>query len=279
MNDCLFVVLLVVDVLEFIEIYEADMWAIEFKITTLELEQQELTSLQRKRTIWGLSILILLLIVSGVLYFRYRNNVSSLKTKQRVYEERSRISKDLHDNVGAQLTAMSTRIDLLEGNGENQSTELSNIKEEAAGTISMLRDTIWAMHREEFTIDQFMDRLRQYAQKVVPSSLKIHQQFDDSLRDFGLSSSQALNLFRIAQEAIQNTMKHADASRIRIDFKNSGDCRQLLIADNGIGKELTENPSEESYGLQNMRERSAEINGKLKFLSSKGKGFKVQVEF
>jgi len=265
-------------VLDLQELYEAEKREQEILIKNLQIAEQEDKAVQRERLIWGLAILLVILTLFGFLFFRYRAKLNKLKSQQRLALERSRISRELHDNIGARLTAMSTRIDLLE-DGKNHAGALTKIREEATDTVSMLRDTIWAMHREEFTVSQFMSRIQQYANGVLPESVKLSLHADKKLRNEYLNSSEALNLFRIAQEAIQNCMKHSGASEINIRLRRVGDGFEFLISDNGNGCILTTETDDDSYGLQNIRERSAEINGRAEFKTAEGSGFTVRIAF
>lgn len=265
-------------VLELQEAYEAEKKEQELLIKNLQIADQEQAALQRERTIWGLAILLLILVLFGLFFIRYRAKLDKLKTQQRVVAERSRISRDLHDNIGAQLTAMSTRIDLLQ-NGKSQSRELEQIRDEAADTVSMLRDTIWAIHREEYAVPQFMNRIRQYVNRVLPRSVNLDLNFDKKLETKFLNASEALNLFRIAQEAIQNCMKHSGASVIRIRLSRKSDRYEFLISDNGKGCHMSDESEHDNYGLPNIRERSAEIRGHVAFESERGNGFTVRVTF
>jgi len=265
-------------VLELQEAYEAEKKEQEILIKNLQIADQEQAALQQNRLIWGLLIVLALLILFGILFANYRNKLNKLKTRERLVKERGRISRDLHDNIGAQLTAMSTRIDLLEGD-TGQSSELEQIRDEAADTVSMLRDTIWAMHREEFTIAQFMTRIRQYASRILPEGLKLELSHDPNLKDDHLNSSEALNLFRIAQEAMQNSLKHSRASTIYIKLNRVAGKYEFTIADDGVGCALENAGGAEHYGLQNIRERTAEINGDVDFDSAENKGFAIRIAF
>jgi signal transduction histidine kinase len=265
-------------VLRLQEEYEAEKKDQELQIANLQLIDQERAATQRGRLIGGLVAFIVVLVAFGLLFVNYRNKLNRLRTQQRIAEERSRISRDLHDNIGAQLTAMSTRIDLLETSDE-RAPQLESIRNEAADTVSMLRDTIWAMHREEFTVEQFMARLRQYAQRVLPKSIGFDLKYDARLNKEPLNSSEALNLFRVAQEAIQNSTKHSEATLIEITLIKNSDQFEFSISDNGKGSDMGDLDREDSYGLQNIRERSAEIHGVANFATAEGEGFTVRVAF
>ncbi len=265
-------------VLDLQELYESEKREQELLIKNFQIAEQEDKAVQRERLIWGLAILLVILTLFGFLFVRYRAKLSKLKSQQRLAQERSRISRELHDNIGARLTAMSTRIDLLEA-GKNHGGELAKIRDEATDTVSMLRDTIWAMHREEFTVSQFMSRIQQYANRVLPESVKLNLHVDKKLHNEYLNSSEALNLFRIAQEAIQNCTKHSGASEISIRLRRVGDGFEFLISDNGKGCILIAETNDDSYGLQNIRERSAEINGRAEFQTAEGSGFTIRIAF
>jgi signal transduction histidine kinase len=265
-------------VLELQEEYEADKRRQELVIKNLQITEQQRVANQRERLIWGLAVLLFMLIFFGLLFVRYRAKLSKLTAQQRLASERTRISRDLHDNIGARITAMSTRIDLLD-DSENRVSELDKIRSEASDTVSMLRDTIWAMHREEFSVPQFMTRIVQYANQTLPESIEVHSSFDPKLENSFLNSSQALNLFRIAQEAIQNSMKHSEASQLQITFKCISEHYEFSISDNGTGRDKKPADSDECYGLQNIRERAAEIDGSVEFVSENEDGFHVHVSF
>ena len=85
------------------------------------------------------------------------------------------------------------------------------------------------------------------------------------------------NLFRIAQEFISNTLKHAKASQIEVYLYQNSQEIQLKMLDNGVGFDLNASTDEMSYGLKNIQERVDEMAGTVQFLSAKGKGTSIDV--
>ena len=85
------------------------------------------------------------------------------------------------------------------------------------------------------------------------------------------------NLFRIAQEFISNTLKHAKASQIEVYLYQNSQEIQLKMLDNGVGYDLNASTDEMSYGLKNIQERVDEMAGTVQFLSAKGKGTSIDV--
>ena len=85
------------------------------------------------------------------------------------------------------------------------------------------------------------------------------------------------NLFRIAQEFISNTLKHAKASQIEVYLYQNSQEIQLKMLDNGVGYDLNASTDEMSYGLKNIQERVDEMAGTVQFLSATGKGTSIDV--
>ena len=85
------------------------------------------------------------------------------------------------------------------------------------------------------------------------------------------------NLFRIAQEFISNTLKHAKASQIEVYLYQNSQEIQLKMLDNGVGYDLNASTDEMTYGLKNIQERVDEMAGTVQFLSAKGKGTSMDV--
>ena len=96
--------------------------------------------------------------------------------------------------------------------------------------------------------------------------------------DLELNSIEALNFFRIFQEAIQNIQKHSAASKVNFSLTNEDECLKLIITDNGKGFAINSQNPYENFGLSNMKHRSDEINATLTIQSVIGKGTSIEVE-
>ncbi len=93
------------------------------------------------------------------------------------------------------------------------------------------------------------------------------------------NANQALNLFRIFQEAIQNTTKHAQATEVNVGLDFTESNLILSIRDNGLGMDLECAKNKKNhYGLENMRTRAKEIGGEIRIESELGKGTVIQVQ-
>ena len=93
-----------------------------------------------------------------------------------------------------------------------------------------------------------------------------------------VNANQALNLFRVFQEAIQNILKHAKATEVRVGLSVAQSGVKLCIEDNGIGMNLEHAKQKANhYGLKNMQERVAEIGGKMEIRSELSRGTCVEI--
>ncbi len=204
----------------------------------------------------------------------------ALENKLTLQYEKERISRDLHDSVGSQLTIVATSLDAATYLAHKQKLEpqkLEKINENVREAVQNLRDTIWATHQPQISLDSFDKRLRNYLLKAIEDKLVLSIHFSLSNPDLGISSMQAINLFRVIQEAIQNILKHARATQINIRFEQTEEKINIVIRDNGIGMTETGTKNTESYGIHNMRNRINEINGELIIESVPGIGTTVKI--
>lgn len=234
------------------------------------------------------SITFDILVLMVGLGFRYRNlrlekekqTRLAIENQLRLLLEKERISRDLHDNVGSQLTIISSGIDNAAYLAEKQKLnpkKLLQINETVRETVQNLRDSIWATHQNEISIDNFQNRLRQYLAKSVGDNLTF--QVNLVGQNVLLSSTLALTLFRIIQEAIQNSLKHAKATEILINGQFNDEKGNVEITDNGAGFDTNQAIKAESYGLNNMKQRIEDLAGNLKIDSRPNEGTKITLEF
>jgi signal transduction histidine kinase len=229
-----------------------------------------------------LSIIILILIVT----FRYQKikRINALKEaefnkalktaeiEKQFVEEKLRIGRELHDNIGSHLTFMISSLDNLSYfDDPNQRIEkISDLSNFGRLTMKDLRDTIWAMNHEGGTFEHLIARISEL-RSVLPSNLSVFINSDVSNQK-ELNGIQLLNCYRIVQEFIQNTIKYAEASEISISLKDKITHFEVCLSDNGKGFDL----EEISYGngILNMKRRCEDLNGTFE-INSSGKGTEI----
>ena len=220
-----------------------------------------------------LSLLIVFsvaLIVQQYNKAKYRKELQQLQVQKELQQERSRISRDLHDNIGAYTSALIAGINQLKNDESNKEENITELNDYASSIMGYLRETIWVLNKSHLTFTAFSDRFKNYAGRIIKNyphlSLQFHEQIENERE---LSPQFSLNLFRIMQEALQNACKHADASVVKISFSSNHNI-QLNITDNGKG--INSEKRDDSYGLQNMNERAKEIGFELDISSQAGRG-------
>ncbi len=237
-----------------------------------------------------LSGLLSLSVIGTSLYFIvYRQRLKlkrELELQQKLESERIRIARDLHDNVGAQLSYLITNIDwMLENpdalNEQETNKRLSNLSETGKQAILTLRQTIWAINNKELSVEDLADRFKQFALKMMAFNkiiqLHVEEDIDESMM---LGPGVALNLFRICQEAFNNCIKHSNCSNIKITIKSNSTQRFFFkLEDDGIGFNPEQKNNTGHYGLQNMYSRAEETCSKLNIDSTPGAGTRITLTF
>ena len=180
--------------------------------------------------------------------------------------ERKRIAADLHDNIGAYASAISADVEKITNNGfEKNNGSLQNLQQHSQEIINSLRDTIWVLNKDNITITGISDRVKNYISKLRPTYDNIQFHISEAIKnDVRLNSKNALNIFRIVQEALHNALKHSDAKNITINI-SSNETILIKVTDDGNGMEKMNTAN--GNGLLNMQARAKEIGMRLSITS------------
>lgn len=260
-----------------------------------EISQKESDLNRKNLQIISLIILAIVLSLFGyLLYNQQKLKHSQLKkeselkealvvieTQNKLQEQRLRISRDLHDNIGAQLTFIISSLDNLKYGfklPDNLNDKLKYISEFTSSTIYELRDTIWAMNKSEISFEDLQSRISNFIEKANKSSHAVTFNFnvDKELKNHKMFTSvQGMNIYRIIQEAINNALKYANATQIDVDFSSKNTVYELIITDNGIGFDL--NNIEFGNGINNMKKRAHELEAEFEITSKLNNGTTIRV--
>jgi len=194
-------------------------------------------------------------------------------------DERKRISRDLHDHLGQKLTALRLRVEVL------KSEVLEN--EELQKQVQHLQD----LAREiDADVDFLAWELRPAAIDDLGLEVALQNFVSDWSKHFGISASfnqgrtvnkrlasaAEINLYRIAQEALNNVVKYAAATKVDVTLSDCDHSVALIVEDDGVGFDPEEETNrEKGLGLVGMGERAAILQGELKIESGGGKGTKI----
>jgi two-component system, sensor histidine kinase LadS len=206
-----------------------------------------------------------------------------LATKNQLQLERERISRDLHDNLGAQLSHIVRSAEWLSTHKNDSNSEeknlLEGINESAKQSMTTLRDSIWTLNKEHITVQDFAERFKKFAQQQVKSTPNINLEFKEKIdQNNELSPEQSLQIYRILQEALNNALKYANATKINITLQSTDN--QLFtceIKDNGIGFDVAA-AQNKGNGLENMTRRAESIGAEFKIDSKRENGTVVRCQ-
>ncbi len=203
------------------------------------------------------------------------------ESKEEILEqERHRLARELHDSVSQQLFAAMMMLSALRSVVNQRDPDAAELKQlstiesvinEAQAEMRALLLHLRPTNLEGKSLkDGIISLLKELQTKI---KIKITWQLDD----VQLSAASEDNLFRIVQELLSNTLRHAKASSLEVYLKQVDQNVILRVIDDGVGFELDAGSENGSYGLKNIQERAQSIGGTAKFVSFKNQGTSVEI--
>ena len=201
-------------------------------------------------------------------------------TKEEIIEkERSRIARELHDSVSQQLFAAMMMLSAINETIDGQLSEpikkqLIKVEEVIGNAQTEMRALLLHLRPvalEDRSLKQGITNLLEELYSKV--SLELKWELMETTLDSGIED----HLFRIVQEAVSNTLRHAKANKLEVYLNQTQDSVTLKIVDDGVGFESNQPDKVGSYGLRNMRERVVGLGGTFKIVSIKQQGTIVDI--
>lgn len=222
--------------------------------------------------------LILLALFVGIIYSFYRYRINEILKIQAV---RNRISTDLHDEIGATLSG----IGILSTIAKQQVAEnhpafslLGRITDDALMVGNSIDDIVWSINPKNDELTSIIARISRHAAELFEAkSIDYQIVTPDKVDDIKLSMEQRRDVFLIFKEAVNNLLKYANCTHVRIEIGVKNFNFKLQISDNGVGFDS----SKESLrnGIKNMKNRAEKLKGTLNIDSQLGKGTEIDLEF
>ncbi len=221
-------------------------------------------------------VLIGILIFSAI-YFSVKFTINrKLLAQKRINEkliaveqERSRISKDMHDDMGSGLSKIAIMSQILKVNLEtkSESEQIEKISQTAQDLVGSMGQIVWAMNPENNGLENLTSYIRAYVIDFFEGSeMECLIDFPDEELGIPLSQQQRRNLFLVVKETLNNTLKYALATQLKVTLYLHENKLFLVISDNGIGFDLTQT-RRFGNGLVNIKKRIEEIGGECKIES------------
>lgn len=267
----------------------------EILVQRAEIAEKKLQIEKKNLQIMGVVFLLVIFILVGIqLYNRQvqkniqlkkenqlKDALAKIEIQNRLQDQRLRISRDLHDNIGSQLTFIISSIDNLKYQLKDQNpkieVKLNEINSFTRNTIVELRDTIWAMNKDYISYEDLKIRLNNFIEKAesLVSEIDFSFYIDEVLMERQMNAFEGINIYRIIQEGINNAIKHAQATQISVKINELKNTVKITIEDNGKGFDVDTNS--QGNGLTNIRKRLEDISGTMTVVSSPEKGTQLSV--
>ncbi len=205
-----------------------------------------------------------------------------VQAQESLKEQRIRIARDLHDNIGSQLTYITSIIESTKkgiDQGEAFITgKLVQMGQFAVVTISELRDTIWAMNKDEISLIDIQERSKELAAMVHEATDdRISVRIDSEPSEVIFDSFSGMNLFRIIQECVNNAVKHSETNEIDVHFNELKDRVQVHVSDTGKGFNVQERSLGNGLRIMKTRAEKSGINFTLESIVGEGTTIKLEL--
>lgn len=256
---------------------------IESELTNVKTKNKLLSKeneLKQSRLNFVIIISVFIVIISLIIIFL--RNIYKAKKQQtefsqklilKIDEERSRISKDLHDDIGQSLSVIKSKINMY--NTKRLDT-IEGLEPELGQVIEQTRKISHSLHPsflEKVGLSRAINSMLEKVQESTGIICSIEQNIDIE----NISKNSKGQLYRVIQECLNNTIKHSQAKALKISIDKVDASYQLIYQDNGKGIALN-SAITDGIGMMTIKERIKQINGKVLF-ENQFKGFKIIIKF
>ena len=221
------------------------------------------------RTWWFILLCLSCVVFLIYLYYRFK-----LQQAIRLERIRTKISSDLHDDVGGLLSGLAMQTELLEYTARNEDIpKLKRISEMSRNAMAQMRDVIWATDARKDRFEDLLLRMKEHAAEMLfPKGIFCHFDIKNVNVEKKIPIDIRQNLYLIFKEAITNIAKHSNASRAEVSLKKEGKKFEMKVIDNGDPDEIVSDngSSTGGIGLSNMQLRAENIDADLKIQRNGG---------
>jgi signal transduction histidine kinase len=221
---------------------------------------------------------------------QHKTSELEIESRQALLNERLRISRELHDDIGSTLGSISIYSDVAKKCtqiNENTNEVLSKIGIVSRELIDKMSDIVWSLNPNHKSFEQLQNRMMTFAGMILaPQNIQYDFVADEDLKKIKLTPGQLKDLFLIFKEALYNIVKYANCKSASISLCVQRNNFSMIIEDDGMGFDVSSNtankiPSSGNFsggnGINNMKARADDMNAKLCINSEINKGTTVQL--
>jgi len=224
---------------------------------------------------------------AGVVYLslrrKHRAQVERLENQHAIERERARIAQDLHDDLGTTLTQIDILGALASRPGIPATEAIEQVGQMQAKSremVTALDEIVWAVNPRNDSLAALTEYFCGFAEEfLAEAAIHCRLDLDENLPDFALQAELRHNLFLALKEALNNVVRHSQATEVWLRLKRSGPFVTFMVQDNGVGFDLAVHVATDRNGLRNMRERMERIGGTYELRSQPKQGTSVEFTF
>lgn len=201
-----------------------------------------------------------------------------LEKQRSIESERERISHDMHDDLGAGISALKLQAEFLKQRAEDEDlkTDIDELLKTSEDMNLSMREMLWSLNSGNDTLGSFIDYAKSYAQKFLKkTTIVLHIENENVIAETTITTEQRRNLFLCLKEALNNAYKHSRSDRLTLSFIQQEKEFMMKISDNGIG---IDPGKPEGNGLRNMKRRMQEQNGHCEVTTEDGTHLFFRIE-
>ncbi|MEO7099564.1 MAG: two-component regulator propeller domain-containing protein [Luteolibacter sp.] len=207
---------------------------------------------------------------------RMKSRLRMLRQENALERERTRIARDIHDEVGANLTqiAIAGKLAKLESSGAS-SEHLDEISLATRNTADALDEIVWAVNPRHDTVASLAEYISKFASGFLGSAgIVCKLEIPGDLPSIPMASKRRHHLYLVVKEALNNAVKYSGASQVKLKIEHETNQLSVIVEDNGCGFDSNVEPAD-ANGLRNMRDRMADAGGSCLVTSRPGEGTSI----
>lgn len=212
---------------------------------------------------------------------RMQRKLEELRRSQAVQQERARIARDIHDDLGTVLSRISMVSEAAASEAERGSVQeqrLNEICETSRQLTRTMEEIVWAQDPRHDSLDNMVSYMCSFASDLLGvARIACRLDIPIELPGIPLEAEQRHELFLVFKEALNNIIKHSGATEVRISLRIEPDSIRIVVEDNGRGFDTATLPEGKGNGLTNMKNRLHRLGGNVGIQSEPGKGTRVEI--
>ncbi|HEY2083304.1 MAG TPA: triple tyrosine motif-containing protein, partial [Verrucomicrobiae bacterium] len=225
---------------------------------------------------------VVIALVRYLSFRRLRERMRLLEQQAVLDQDRARIAKDLHDDLGANMTQMTLVLELALQQRSEPDAVIGTVQDglvAAREAIKSLDAAVWAVNPANNTLPELVAYIGQFTMEFLQqANVRCTLDLPDHPPERPVSAELRHSLFLIVKEALNNVVRHSNASEVRLRIGITPAALDLMIADNGRGMgQKSDDPAAD--GLRNMQQRAKELNAEFRIESGPGAGTKISLRY